>query len=226
MNTLNVRNGFRTEIAMDQDHLLHVIVTYPAARKPYDRPDVPRSETVGMLKAAVLNAFGLTEDPSAGGTTYRLYHGTQALDDLSQALGTVAGHANALSEAVSADPEAIITDEHVRTAPEDKRLWLSQQVGKKVCSVTPAAISRQLTTEPQRFGFAPSVPFVACYSSCMVVTELVRYIMTGSTLPKPRWQMNVLWGPHRGVDYPEQRHPNCTCVSRVKNIELVRSARR
>jgi len=137
----------------------------------------------------------------------------------------VASRATGLSEAVCADPEAVITEEHVRAAPEEKRPWLSQRLGKKICSVTPDAVAQLLSTEAQRSGFAPSVPFVACYSSCMIVTELVRYVTTGKTLPEPRWQMNVLWGPQRGTDYPEQRRLDCMCVSRAKNIERVRSAR-
>ncbi len=80
------------------DTLKEVSVTYPAARKPFEEKDVPRSETVGTLKAAVLKAFGLTEGTSPDGTTttYRLYHGKQPLDDLSQTLGNVAGEADAL----------------------------------------------------------------------------------------------------------------------------------
>ena len=80
------------------DTLKEVTVTYPAARKPFEESDVPRAETVGTLKAAVLKAFGLTEGTSPDGTTttYRLYHGKQPLDDLSQTLGAVAGEAAAL----------------------------------------------------------------------------------------------------------------------------------
>jgi hypothetical protein len=137
----------------------------------------------------------------------------------------VASKATGLPESLCEDPEAVITEEHVRAAPEEKQAWLSQQIGKKVCSITPAAVAQMLSIEAQRSDFAPSVPFVACYSSCMIVTELVRYVMTGETLLEPRWQMNLLWGPERGTDYPEQRRHDCICVSRASNIDRVRSAR-
>lgn len=75
--------------------LEEVTVTYPAAREPFREKDVPRSETVDTLKAAVLTAFGLTEGSSPDGTTttYRLYHGKQPLDDLIKTLGSIAGEA-------------------------------------------------------------------------------------------------------------------------------------
>jgi hypothetical protein len=83
---------------MEGEDTVNVTITYPAARKPFEDRGVPRSETVGTLKAAVLKAFGLVEGTSPDGTTttYRLYHGKQPLDDLSQALGGVAGNAKAL----------------------------------------------------------------------------------------------------------------------------------
>jgi hypothetical protein len=83
---------------MDKDHTLNITVTYPAARRPFEQRDASRSETVGTLKSAVLKAFGLTEGTSPDGTTttYRLYHGKQPLDDLGQALGSIAGQADAL----------------------------------------------------------------------------------------------------------------------------------
>jgi hypothetical protein len=84
---------------MADKHALHVTVTYPAARHPYQQKDVPRAETVGALKAAVLKAFGLTEGTSPDGTTttYTLYHHKQALENLSETLGAVAGDANELN---------------------------------------------------------------------------------------------------------------------------------
>lgn len=137
----------------------------------------------------------------------------------------VASRATGLPEDVCRDPDAIITEEHVQAAPAEKRPWLSQQVGRRICSVTPEAVARLLSEEVQRDGFTPSVPFVACYSSCMVVTELVRYLMTGRTSLEPRYQLNLLWGPQRGSDYPQARRHNCMCVERGHNIERVRASR-
>jgi hypothetical protein len=137
----------------------------------------------------------------------------------------MASRATGLPESVCADPNAVVTEEFVRAAPEEKRAWLSQHLGKPVCSVTPEAVAQMLSREAQRSGFSPSVPFVACYSSCMIITELVRYVTTGKAFPEPRWQMNLLWGPQRGIDYSEQRRHDCICVTRGKNIELLRAAR-
>ncbi len=77
---------------------LKVIVTYPAAKKPYEDNDAQRTETVGTLKAAVLTAFGLTEGQSADGKTftYTLYHQKTPLENLNETLGQVAGEKHTL----------------------------------------------------------------------------------------------------------------------------------
>lgn len=69
-----------------------VIVTYPAAKKPFEA-DILRTETVGTLKTAVLTAFGLSEGQSADGKTftYTLFHQKTPLENLNQTVGQVAG---------------------------------------------------------------------------------------------------------------------------------------
>jgi hypothetical protein len=69
-----------------------VVVTYPAAKKPFEA-EVPRTETVGDLKKAVLAAFGLSEGQSADGKTftYTLYHHKTPLENLNETVGQVAG---------------------------------------------------------------------------------------------------------------------------------------
>jgi hypothetical protein len=138
----------------------------------------------------------------------------------------IASRATGLSEEVVASPDTVITEEHVNAAPDDKKSWLMERVGRTVCSITPEAVANLLSSQKQRSGFAPSVPFVACFSSCMIVCELVRYATERRTLPAPRYQLNLLWGPQRGTDYPEARRRNCICVERAKNINLIRAARR
>jgi hypothetical protein len=72
---------------------LEVKVTYPAAKKPFEQKNVNATETVGTLKTAVLNAFGLTEGQSADGKTYTytLFHGKTPLENPNQTLGEIAG---------------------------------------------------------------------------------------------------------------------------------------
>lgn len=81
------------------DQKLNVTVVYPAARKPFQDHDASPTETLAALKARVLNAFGLAETTAADGTvtTYTLYHGKDALQDLSQTLGSIADQTHALS---------------------------------------------------------------------------------------------------------------------------------
>jgi hypothetical protein len=72
---------------------LNVVVHYVAAVKPYTDHDAPEPETVGQLKAKVLDFFHLTEGGSPDGTvtTYTLYVGKEALTDLSRTIGSLAG---------------------------------------------------------------------------------------------------------------------------------------
>lgn len=77
--------------------LLHVVVTYVAAERPFEE-DAPPDQTVGQLKQRVLTAFGLTEGQTPDGNivTYTLFHGKTPLDDPNQTLGGLAGDAHAL----------------------------------------------------------------------------------------------------------------------------------
>jgi hypothetical protein len=77
---------------------LKVVVTYPAAKKPFEQGHATRNETVGTLKEAVLKAFGLTEGGSADGNiyTYTLYFEKRPLENLNETLGQVAGERHTL----------------------------------------------------------------------------------------------------------------------------------
>ncbi len=133
--------------------------------------------------------------------------------------------ATGLPAALIDDPDARLTEAHVASAAKDKRTWLAERVGRTICSVTSEAVTKLLSADTHRSGFEPSVPFVACMSACMVVTELVRFLATGETVPEPRFAFNLLWGPQRGEAYPEDRHRDCICVRRATNIDKVRSMR-
>ncbi len=81
----------------NEHHDLKVIVNYPAAKGPFEQEHASPSETVGNLKSVVLNAFGLTEGQSNGSTyTYTLFHNKTPLENVSQTLGELAGHAATL----------------------------------------------------------------------------------------------------------------------------------
>lgn len=72
---------------------LHVVVHYPAAKKPYEVPDASRAETIGVFQTQVLTAFGLSGGPTpeGGSVTYTLYHDKTLLENPAQTLGEVAG---------------------------------------------------------------------------------------------------------------------------------------
>jgi hypothetical protein len=79
------------------DKPVEVIVHYPAVKKPFEEKHASRKETLNALKSAVLKAFGLPEGQVDGKTyTYTLYHHKTALENLSETLGQLAGHAESL----------------------------------------------------------------------------------------------------------------------------------
>ena len=81
----------------DQKNDLKVIVNYPAAKGPFQQDHASPAETVGALKAVVLNAFGLTEGQSNGSTyTYTLFHDKTPLENPGETIGQLAGHAATL----------------------------------------------------------------------------------------------------------------------------------
>jgi len=72
---------------------LKVTVHYPPAEEPFKDHDADVGETVGHLKARVLEAFGLKEGQLPDGTiaTYTFFHGKTPLENMSQTLGEIAG---------------------------------------------------------------------------------------------------------------------------------------
>jgi len=130
-----------------------------------------------------------------------------------------------LPESFFADPNATISEEHLATVPPEKRASFSRYLGKTWCSITPEEQAQMLSSEKLAPGFSPSAPFVACFSSCMIVTELVRQVLESRTNPEPRFQLNLLWGPQRGTDVPQARRSDCECVMRGRNIERARATR-
>jgi hypothetical protein len=72
---------------------LRVVVTYPAAKKPFEQDRARRDETVGTLKSAALAAFGLTDGKAF---TYTLFFEKRPLEDLNETLGRIAGERDVL----------------------------------------------------------------------------------------------------------------------------------
>jgi hypothetical protein len=138
----------------------------------------------------------------------------------------LASRATGLGEAVVSDGEAQVTQAHVDAAPPEKKAWLATRLGQKVCSVVSEGMAQALSNENHERGFAPSVPFVACFSASMVVAEFVRHLSEGRVVPEPRYALNLLWGPQRGTDYSEARHANCFCIERAGSIEKIRAKRK
>jgi hypothetical protein len=76
---------------MAEHNLIKVTVNFPLAGKPFEN-DFARTATVGDVRTACMEAFGVSEDPS---TKYYLAHDRDKLGN-DKTLESIAGHAEAL----------------------------------------------------------------------------------------------------------------------------------
>jgi hypothetical protein len=130
-----------------------------------------------------------------------------------------------ISEERIQDASAIIDTSDVEAAPETRKAWLRARIGKDVCSVVSDAELEKLATDKQDPQFRPSVPFVACLSSAMMITELVRYLGNAPQELATGFQYDVLVGPHNGIRKNHERKRTCLCVTHRTLIDQVRLRR-
>lgn len=130
-----------------------------------------------------------------------------------------------LSESALEDLNSELTEADVREATENQE-WLSARLGKPKCSIVEEARLREMSNADLGEGFSPSVPFAACLSACMEMTELVRYATTRKVGVRPAYQLNMLWGPQSAGHIEMDRKSNCFCVTRRPNIDRFRASRR
>ncbi len=119
----------------------------------------------------------------------------------------------------------VVTDEDVQNAPSNKQEWLRSRKDHQICSVVQEAEAQEVSLDRQREGFEPSVPFVACLSACMVVSELAKSIAGWPSSLQPRFQLDALRGPAYGQQVQQERRRDCICVTRQHNIETIRRRR-
>jgi hypothetical protein len=120
--------------------------------------------------------------------------------------------------------DALITEDDIANARSDRRDFLRLRLGKPKCSVIPEAIAQHISAEKQKKGFEPSAPFIACFSACLVVAELLRTEL-GSARLEGRFQFDFLRGPESGDFFPVMRRQTCICTSRRSLIQKVKAKR-
>ncbi len=142
-----------------------------------------------------------------------------------QAAETVASLATGLNRSRMQQADEAVTEDDVQAAPANRQEWLRERLGRQICSVVREAVAQQISDDEQRKGFAPSVPFVACMSACMIVAELVKYAAGFSTALKTRYQLDMLSGPLLGSMIPQEKRRDCQCMARCRNIDTWRRQR-
>lgn len=134
----------------------------------------------------------------------------------------IQSEATGLSKSRLQEPDSLVTQADVETAPQEKQNALRSSIGHPVCSVAQQAVAQQISIEQQEQDFEPSVPFVACFSACMVMTEALAYLCGWDSKLEPRFQFDFLMGPHYGQNLPQARRTACVCA-RSRNIDKVRA---
>lgn len=142
-----------------------------------------------------------------------------------EAAERVASRATGLNASRTQDAEDVVTEADIQAAPVEKQAWLRARIGHQICSVVQEGVAQQLSEEQQRQGFEPSVAFVACLSASMVVGEVVKVAAGWMSPLEPRFQFDVLRGPSGGVPLGQVRRHDCLCVTRRRNIDIVRRRR-
>jgi molybdopterin/thiamine biosynthesis adenylyltransferase len=137
----------------------------------------------------------------------------------------IASRTSGLSRGRTQQPFERVTDEDVQVAVDGRKEWLRARIGRQICSVVQEAVAEQISQEHQAERFQPSVPFVACLSASMIISELVKHLCGWPTPLAPRFQLDVLRGPKSGEEFPEKRRRDCICVTRKRNIDIFRRTR-
>lgn len=120
---------------------------------------------------------------------------------------------------------SILSNYDVERAPNEKKEWLRARTGRQICSVVSEAELEKLSKEKFENRFRPSVPFVACLSAAMVITEFLRYLMKEPPVLATGFQFDVLVGPHNEIKKEHSRKGSCLCVTRKPLIEKLRRTR-
>ena len=136
----------------------------------------------------------------------------------------VASRASGLALERVTSPEDVVGDVDIERAPAHKREWLAGRKGRTICSVVQEAVATEISGQPRK-GFAPSVPFVACFSAAMIAGELVKHLAGWKTNLESRYQLDLLRGPAHGQMVPQLRSADCVCVTRAANINRWRESR-
>lgn len=118
--------------------------------------------------------------------------------------------------------DEVVTEADIVAAPEDRRVWMREQKGKRICSIISPEELARLADGTGDQGFAASAPFVACLSAAMVIGEMVKHSLGLSSPVEPRYQVDLLQGPESGLTLEQGRRSGCACVVRRDNIETIR----
>jgi hypothetical protein len=120
-----------------------------------------------------------------------------------------------------ASPNAVVSDEDVRSAPQEMREVLSDKVGKPICSVL-AELEKLSRKSEVALPIQPAVSFVSMISGILMAAELVKYA-TGLKSPlETFFQMDSLFPLTSSFAQAVEKGNGCYCRIREKEIRAYR----
>ncbi len=121
-----------------------------------------------------------------------------------------------------AEPDAVLTDAHLKDMTDEQQELLRPHVGTLLCGLAQATGLSALPSD----GFMPSVPFVSLQAACLSVGRLIAITQGHVPANSNFIQYDALYGPQVATVEMMKRRPECLCEERSAVIERVRGGRR
>lgn len=112
------------------------------------------------------------------------------------------------------DPNRALTAKDIERAAPEKREWLRQHMtaGKTICSIVSEATMAKYGVSLGA-DFRPSVPFVATAAACLVMAELIKFLLDpGAQYHHTSMIGSLFLGSKSSALFNRTADPNCLCV--------------
>lgn len=118
------------------------------------------------------------------------------------------------------DAELVVTEADVMGAPKEKRSFLREQLGQRICSVLSELA--KLSTEPENVPQAATVSFVSMAAGTLAAAELVKWAADLSSALETMYNMDMFVSLENAMLLPWEKVTSCECHVRREANEKYR----
>ncbi len=119
------------------------------------------------------------------------------------------------------DDERVVTEADVTAAPEQKRLFLRDRLGKQICSVLSELA--KLSETPEAVPQAATVSFVSMAAGAFAAAELVKCAAELGSPLETLYQMDMFMPLENAMLLPVEKTKSCDCHTRRREIDRYRT---